>query len=83
MSVWTRRTHERNAPIAHVLDLLSRIAFGEVDGYATNVLGLLKTLCDTVDNINSRRAAQFSRVRSHQTNGASTKDGDRFARFKA
>ena len=83
MSVWTRRTHERNAPIAHVLDLLSRIAFGEVDGDATDLFGLAETLGDAINDVYLGRATKNSGVCCHETHRARTKDGDRLARLES
>lgn len=63
-----------------LLDLFRRVALAEVDGDATNLLRLLKTFRNTVDDVHGRCATQNSGVGRHQTHGACAKDGDRFTR---
>lgn len=65
------------------LDLLSGVAGAEVDGNATNLLCLLETLRNTVDDVNFRGPAKDSRVGCHQSDGSCTEDGDRLAGLEA
>ena len=65
-----------------LLYLFSRIALAKVDGDAADLLRLLKTLRYTVDDVDLGCATQHGRVGSHETNGASTEDGDGLARLE-
>ena len=66
-----------------LLDLLSRIALAEVDGDATDLLGLLKALGYTVDDVDLGCATKYGRVRGHETDGTSTEDGDGLSGLEA
>jgi hypothetical protein len=66
-----------------LLDLLSGITLAEVNGDAADLLRLLETLGNTVDNVHLRGAAEDGRVRGHETDGASPKHGDRLSRLEA
>lgn len=64
-------------------DLLDRIALCKVDGRATDLLCLCKTLRHAVNHVHVRRAQKLGRVRRHQAHGARTKHSNRFSSFEA
>jgi hypothetical protein len=67
------------SPSSHLLDLLGRVAFCEINWDTTNFLRLGEPLRDTIDYIHRRSAAEASRVGSHKTYGASAEHGDRLS----